>query len=132
MSDQFGSQLVDEMLRGHTDWRGEMLSRLRSIIKEADPDVTEELKWRKPSNPTGVAVWSDDGMICTGEVYKNHVKLTFAKGATLADPDGLFNSSLDGRLRRAIDFHEDDILDEGSIQAMVRSAVKLNKSKHRR
>jgi hypothetical protein len=108
------------------DWRDEMLSRLRAVIKEADPGVTEEVKWRKPSNPAGVPVWSHDGIICTGETYKSVVKLTFAKGASLPDPSGLFNSSLEGNVRRAIDFHEGDEVEEAALQALMRAAVALN------
>jgi hypothetical protein len=111
------------------DWRGVMLSRLRSVIKAADPEVVEEVKWRKPSNPAGVPVWSHDGMICTGETYKSVVKLTFANGASLPDPAGLFNASLDGNTRRAIDFHEGDKIDEKALKALVRAAVTLNTSK---
>ena len=111
------------------DWRARTLSRLRALIKEADPEMVEEAKWRKPSNPAGVPVWSHDGMVCTGETYKNYVKLTFAKGASLTDPSGLFNAGLDGNARRAIDFHEHDKLDEEAFKALVRAAVALNKSK---
>src|SRR4051812_16896684 len=110
-----------------TDWRTDMLDRLRKIIQQADPDVVEEVKWRKPSNGmTGVPVWSHDGIICTGETYKAAVKMTFAKGASLEDPSGLFNSSLEGNTRRAIDFHEGDVIDEAALKALVRSAVALN------
>src|SRR6184192_2347851 len=109
------------------DWRSEMLARIRMLIKLADPQVVEEVKWRKPSNSMlGVPVWSHAGIICTGETYKNVVKLTFAKGAALADPSGLFNSSLAGNTRRAIDFHEADKIDEKSLQALIRAAVALN------
>ena len=111
------------------DWRGEMLSRVRTLINEADPDVIEEVKWRKPSNGMqGVPVWSHSGIICTGETYKNAVKLTFAKGASLADPLGLFNSSLEGNTRRAIDFHEGDKIDEKAFKTLIRAAVALNTS----
>lgn len=110
------------------DWRGEMLSRLREIIQQADPAAVEEIKWRKPSHPGGVPVWSHEGIICTGETYKNAVKLTFAKGASLPDPAGLFNSSLAGNTRRAIDFHEGDAVDEAALRALVRAAVVLNLS----
>ncbi len=109
-----------------SDWRAKTLARLRMLIKQADPDVVEEVKWMKPSNPAGVPVWSHAGMICTGETYKNVVKLTFAKGASLPDPSGLFNSSLDGNTRRAIDFHEGDEIDEKALQALIRAAVALN------
>ena len=112
-----------------TDWRGPMLSRLRSIIRSADPQIIEELKWRKPSNPAGVPVWSHNGMICTGETYKATVKLTFAKGASLNDPAKLFNASLDGGTRRAIDFREGDDINEAALKTLVQAAVALNTSK---
>ena len=111
--------------QGSGDWRGETLSRLRALIKEADPEVVEEWKWR------GVPVWSHDGIVCTGETYKNVVKMTFAKGASLKDPSGLFNSSLEGNVRRAIDFHEGDKLNEKALKALIRAAVALNKSSAR-
>ena len=111
------------------DWRGKMLVRVRTLIKQADPDVVEEVKWRKPSNPSGVPVWSHAGIICTGETYKNVVKLTFAKGASVPDPSRLFNSSLEGNTRRAIDFHEGDEIDEKALTALVRAAVALNVEK---
>ncbi|MDF2999117.1 MAG: hypothetical protein K0R27_4754 [Xanthobacteraceae bacterium] len=114
------SQMIDERIRELGDWRGEMLSRLRALIKQADPDVVEEWKWR------GVPVWSHAGIICTGETYRNAVKLTFAKGASLEDPSRLFNSSLEGNTRRAIDFHEGDSIDEAAVTALVRAAVTLN------
>jgi hypothetical protein len=120
--------LIDARIRELGDWRGETLSRLRALIKQADPEVVEEVKWRKPSNPAGVPVWYHDGIICTGETYKNHVRLTFAKGASLDDPKDLFNSSLEGNVRRAIDFHEGDKIDEKALKALVRSAVALNTS----
>src|SRR5437764_2171026 len=110
------------------DWRGVMLSRLRALILEADPQITEERKWKKPSNPAGVPTWSHHGLICTGETYKGVVKLTFAKGASLDDPSGLFNASLEGNTRRAIDFREGDEIDERALEALVRSAVALNTS----
>jgi hypothetical protein len=116
------SQLIDARIKELGDWRGEMLSRLRALIKQADPEVVEEWKWR------GVPVWSHAGMICTGETYKNVVKLTFAKGASLKDPSGLFNSSLEGNTRRAIDFHEGDKIDEKALKALIRAAVALNTS----
>ena len=116
------SQLIDARIKELGDWRGKMLSRLRTLVKEADPEVVEEWKWR------GVPVWSHDGLICTGETYKNVVKMTFAKGAALKDPSGLFNSSLDGNTRRAIDFHEADEIDEEALKTLVRAAVTLNKS----
>ncbi len=117
------SRLIDARIEELGDWRGKMLSRLRSLVKEADPEIVEEWKWR------GVPVWSHDGLICTGETYKNVVKMTFAKGAALKDPAGLFNASLDGNTRRAIDFQEDDTIDEEALKALVRAAVTLNKSK---
>jgi hypothetical protein len=120
------SQLIDARISELGDWRGEMLSRLRSLIKQADPDVVEEWKWR------GVPVWSHDGLICTGETYKNVVKMTFAKGAALQDPSRLFNSSLDGNTRRAIDFHEGEKINEAALKALVRAAVALNTTKARR
>jgi hypothetical protein len=123
------SQLIDARIKALNDWRGEMLARLRILIKQADPEVVEEVKWRKPSNSMlGVPVWSHDGIICTGETYKNAVKLTFAKGAALEDPAGLFNSSLEGNTRRAIDFHEGDKLDEKAFKTLIRAAVALNMS----
>ncbi len=117
------SELIDARIRELDDWRGETLSRLRTLVKEADPDVVEEWKWR------GTPVWSHDGMICTGETYKSVVKMTFARGASLKDPSGLFNSSLEGNVRRAIDFHEGDKIDEKALKALVRSAVALNTSR---
>jgi hypothetical protein len=122
------SQLIDGRIESLADWRGETLARVRRLIKEADPDVVEEVKWRKPSNPMGVPVWEHDGIVCTGETYKAAVKLTFAKGASLKDPAGLFNASLDGNVRRAIDIHEGDRIDETAFKALVRAAVALNAS----
>ena len=119
------SELIDQRIKELGDWRGKMLSRVRTLVKEADPEVVEEWKWR------GVPVWSHDGLICTGETYKNVVKMTFAKGAALNDPSGLFNSSLDGNTRRAIDFHEGEKIDKEALKALVRAAVILNKSKAR-
>jgi hypothetical protein len=127
------SQLIDARIKKLSDWRGEMLARVRSIIRQADPEMVEEVKWRKPSNSMlGVPVWEHDGIICTGETYKNAVKMTFAKGASLEDPSGLFNSSLEGNTRRAIDLHEGDKIDEKALKALVRAAVALNKSTARR
>ena len=121
-----GSQQVDAKIAALGDWRGETLSRLRKLIRDADPDVTEEVKWRKPSNPAGVPVWEHAGMICTGETYKDKVKLTFARGASLEDPSGLFNSRLTGGTRRAIDIHEDQVIDEEAFKALIREAVAVN------
>jgi hypothetical protein len=126
------SESIDAKIRELGGWRGEMLARLRAAIRAADPEVVEEMKWRKPSNPLGVPVWEHDGIICTGETYKDKVKLTFAKGASLADPSGLFNSSLEGNTRRAIDFHEGDRIDEKALKALVRAAVEANVSAHSR
>jgi len=120
------SQLIDDRIEELGDWRGETLGRLRTLVKQADPDVVEEWKWR------GVPVWSHDGIICTGETYKSIVKLTFAKGASLDDPAGLFNSSLEGNTRRAIDVHEGDTIDETAFKSLVRAAVTLNASKPKR
>jgi hypothetical protein len=123
--DQPASELISKKIVELGDWRGETLSRMRKLIKEADPDVVEEWKWVKPTNP-GTPVWSHDGIICTGESYKNAVKLTFAKGASLKDPARLFNSSLDGNVRRAIDIHEGEKVDASAFKALVRQAVTLN------
>jgi hypothetical protein len=123
---QSASELIDARISELSDWRGKMLSRVRSLVKEADPQVIEEWKWR------GVPVWSHDGLICTGETYKKVVKMTFAKGAALQDPARLFNSSLEGNTRRAIDFHEGDNINEPALKALVREAVTLNKSKARK
>ena len=122
---QSPSQLIDERIAELGDWRGKLLSRLRALIKQADPEVVEEWKWR------GVPVWYHDGMICTGETYKNVVKMTFAKGAALDDPAGLFNASLDGNTRRAIDFREGGTIDEAALKALIRAAVTLNASRAR-
>jgi hypothetical protein len=123
------SQLIDARIKALSDWRGETLARVRKLIKEADSDVVEEVKWRKPSNAMrGVPVWSHAGIICTGETYKTVVKLTFAKGASLADPSHLFNASLEGNTRRAIDLHEGDKIDEKALKALIRAAVALNTS----
>ena len=121
--DKTPSQLIDERIKELDDWRGTMLSKLRSLVKEADPDVVEEWKWR------GVPTWYHDGMICTGESYKSVVKMTFAQGAALKDPSGLFNSSLEGNVRRAIDFHEGEKINEKAFKALISAAVKLNSSK---
>ena len=120
------SHLIDARIKKLGDWRGAVLARVRAIIKAADPGVVEDVKWRKPSNPAGVPVWEHDGIICTGETYKDKVKLTFANGAALADPSGLFNAGLDGNVRRALDIHEGDKIDETALKALVRAAVALN------
>lgn len=122
-TDKSPSQLIDEKIEGLGDWRGSLLARLRALLKRADPEIIEEWKWR------GVPTWYHDGIICTGETYKDKVKTTFAKGAALNDPSGLFNSSLDGNTRRAIDFHEGDEIDESAFKALVREAVALNRSR---
>ena len=119
---------IDAKIEGLGDWRGEALARVRALIHEADPDVVEEVKWRKPSNPLGVPTWSHDGIICTGEIYKDKVKLTFARGALLEDPSGLFNSSLEGSTRRAIDIRESDAIHEEALKGLIRAAVALNMS----
>ena len=124
---QSASERIDKRIAELGDWRGETLSRMRKLIKEADPDVVEEVKWVKPTNP-GTPTWSHDGIICTGETYKSVVKLTFAKGASLKDPSKLFNSSLDGNTRRAIDIHEGEKVAVGAFKALIRAAVALNTS----
>lgn len=127
------SELIDASIKELDDWRGKTLSRIRTLIKQADPEVVEEVKWRKPSNSMlGTPVWSHDGNICTGETYRNVVKLTFVKGASLEDPAGLFNSSLDGKVRRAIDIREGEQIDEEALKALVRAAVGLNQTSTRR
>src|SRR5438132_13805946 len=120
-----GSALIDERIKKLGDWRGKMLAKVRAIIHDADPEIVEEWKWVKPTNP-GTPVWSHGGIVCTGESYKNVVKMTFAKGAELKDPSGLFNSSLDGNVRRAIDIHEGDRVDEAALKNLIRAAVALN------
>jgi hypothetical protein len=126
------SQLVDARIQALGDWRGETLARVRSLIRAADPDVVEAVKWRKPSNGMlGVPVWEHAGLICTGETYKSYVKLTFAQGASLEDPAGLFNASLEGGTRRAIDIREGETIDEEALKALVRAAVKLNRFRAR-
>ncbi len=122
------SQQIDARIEELGDWRGEMLAKVRGIIREADPDVIEEWKWAKATSP-GTPVWSHDGIICTGETYKSAVKMTFAKGASLEDPSGLFNASLEGNMRRAIDIHEGEQIDEEALKALIRAAVALNQSK---
>jgi len=119
------SRQIDARIKELNDWRGDVLARVRMLIKQADPEVVEEWKWVKPTNP-GTPVWSHNGIICTGETYKDKVKLTFAKGASLEDPKGLFNSSLDGNVRRAIDIHESDTIDEAALTDLIRAAVALN------
>jgi hypothetical protein len=126
------SELIDAKLASLADWRGDTLKRLRALIHDADPAVVETVKWRKPSNPMGVPVWEHDGIICTGETYRDKVKLTFAQGASLPDPAGLFNSSLDGNTRRAIDLHEGDDVDPGAFKELVREAAAFNGARPRR
>jgi hypothetical protein len=123
------ARLIDARIKAMGDWRGATLARMRALIKAADPDIVEEVKWRKPSNPNGVPVWEHDGIVCTGETYKAAVKLTFANGAALLDPDGVFNASLDGNQRRAIDIHEGETIDEKAFKALVRAAVAHNVEK---
>jgi len=120
------SDLIDAKIGALTDWRGETLARVRALIRAASPDIVEEVKWRKPSNPAGVPCWSHHGLVCTGETYKDKVKLTFARGAALDDPARLFNASLDGGTRRAIDLRQGDALDEPAFKAIIRAAVALN------
>lgn len=126
--DVSASGLIDQKIEMLGDWRGEALARVRKVIRAADPEMVEAVKWRKPSNPLGVPVWEHAGIICTGEIYKDKVKLTFAKGASVEDPSGLFNSSLDGNTRRAIDIRESDRIDEEALTALVRAAVAANVS----
>ena len=123
------SELIDAKIAGLGDWRGETLARMRALIREADPEVVEEVKWRKPTNPHGVPVWSHAGILCTGETYRDRVKLTFANGARLDDPSGLFNASLDGKVRRAIDISEGAQIDGTAFKALVCAAVALNTDK---
>ena len=123
------AELIDAKIKGLGDWRGAMLAKLRALIHTADPDVEEVVKWQKPTNPAGVPVWEHAGILCTGETYKDKVKLTFAKGAALADPNALFNSSLDGNARRAIDLFEGDAIDEAAFKALIRAAVEANLEK---
>jgi hypothetical protein len=122
------AELIDAQIEELGDWRGEMLARVRDLIKQADSDVVEEIKWQKPSNPFGVPVWTHDGIICTGETYKDKVKLTFANGASLEDPAGLFNASLEAKVRRVIDLREGDEIDDEAFKALVRAAAELNAS----
>jgi hypothetical protein len=123
------SRLIDAKIKSLADWRGETLARVRKLIREADSAIVEDVKWRKPSNPHGVPVWERDGIICTGETYKDKVKLTFARGASMLDPAGLFNASLDGNMRRAIDIHEGGRIDEKAFKALIRAAAALNMAK---
>ncbi|MCB5426494.1 DUF1801 domain-containing protein [Altererythrobacter sp. CC-YST694] len=132
MSDKSPSELIDERLASLSDWRGQTLARLRSLIHEALPEVVEAVKWRKPSNPLGVPVWEDEGILCTGETYRDKVKLTFAQGAALEDPAGLFNASLDGNARRAIDLREGEAVDPEAFKALVRAAARHNRARTRR
>ena len=122
------SETIDKIIDELGDWRGELLAHVRGLIKQAEPDVVEEIKWRKPTNPLGVPVWNHEGIICTGETYKDKVKLTFAKGASLDDPERLFNASLDAGTRRAIDLREGDDIDESAFKALIRAAVAANAS----
>ena len=126
MDEAPAARLIDDKIASLADWRGAVLARLRKLIHEGDPEVVEAVKWRKPSNPAGVPVWEHAGILCTGETYRDKVKLTFARGASLDDPAKLFNSSLDGGTRRAIDVHEGDVIDEHAFKALVREAVALN------
>jgi len=126
MSDETPSKLIDARIAALGDWRGETLARARALIREADPEVTEAVKWRKPSSPLGVPVWEHGGILCTGETYRDKVKLTFARGAALDDPSGLFNAGLEGNTRRAIDLHEGGEVDGEALKALVREAVALN------
>jgi hypothetical protein len=121
-----GSELIDDKIASLGDWRGAVLACVRRLIREADPEIVEEVKWRKPSNPAGVPVWSHGGIVCTGETYKEKVKLTFARGASLPDPTGLFNASHEAGTRRAIDIREDDEIDEQAFKTLIRGAVALN------
>lgn len=121
-------QLIDAKIAELGDWRGDVLARVRALIKQADPEVVEDVKWRKPTSPAGIPVWSHDGIICTGETYQEKVKLTFAKGASLDDPAGIFNASLDGNVRRAIDIREGETIDEDAFRTLIRKAVALNEA----
>ena len=125
------SQQIDAIIRKPGDWRGEMLARLRALIQTADPALVEEVKWKKPSNPMGVPVWSHDGMVCIGEVLKSAVRLTFPKGALLKDPRKLFNTRLNSKTVRAIDYHQGDVVDEAALRALILEAIRLNNSKMR-
>lgn len=129
MSDETPSEAIDSILAALGDWRGEALARIRALIREADPDIVEAVKWRKPTNPAGVPAWERGGLICTGETYRDKIKLTFAKGASLDDPAGMFNASLDGHTRRAIDIVEGASIDGDALKALVRAAVAANLAK---
>jgi hypothetical protein len=118
--------LISKRTKEPSDWRERTLARVRHVIKEADPEIVEEFKWKKPSNPEGIPVWSHDGIVCTGETYKNHIKMTFAKGASLKDPDRLFNASLEGSVTRAIDIHEGESINEAALKKLIRAAAALN------
>ena len=131
MKDLSPSQQIDAIIADHRDWKGKTLSQLRTLIKNADPAVVEEVKWKKPTNPSGVPVWSHDGIVCTGGLLKNAVRLTFLKGSKLKDPKNLFNASLKGNAMRAIDLHEGDNIDEAGLKALILEAVRLNTSKVR-
>jgi hypothetical protein len=128
-NDRSPSEKIDAMIRESKDWRGQAMARVRDLIKQADPEVVEEVKWAKASQPGGIPVWSHSGLICTGETYKDKIKLTFAKGASIPDPVGIFNSSLDGGTRRALDIREGDSIDEEAFKALIREAVALNTAK---
>ena len=129
MKDLSASQQIDAIIGQHPDWQGKTLSRLRDLIKIADPSVVEEVKWKKPTNPGGVPVWSHEGIICTGGILKNAVRLTFLKGANLKDPKNVFNASLEGSSMRAIDYHEGDTINEAALKALILEQVRLNRSK---
>ena len=129
MSGETPSEAIDSKIAALADWRGEVLARVRALIREADPEMAEAVKWRKPTNPAGVPVWEHGGLVCTGETYRDKVKLTFARGAALEDPSGLFNSSLDGNIRRAIDIREGEAIDAEALKALVRAAVAENVSR---
>lgn len=128
MEERSASQQIDDIIKKSADWRGAMLSYLRAVIKDADPSVVEEVKWKKPSKPEGVPVWSHEGILCVADTLKNAVRLTFPKGAQLQDPKKLFNTRLESKAVRAIDFHQDDVLDEAAFKALVFEAVQLNRS----
>jgi hypothetical protein len=131
MEDRSASEQIDDIIKKSSDWRGEKLSQLRALITEADPAVVEEVKWKKPSRPEGVPVWSHDGTICVADTLKNAVRLTFPKGAQLPDPQKLFNTRLDSKTVRAIDFHQDELVDEAALEALILEAVQLNTSNRR-